>query len=152
MGDFFHGWRRKLGVVALLMACLITTAWVRSLRVEDRLVFFSAKNALQSLHAWNGAVSWTSFYGKTESDSVVLTKAFRNWSTFPAFTGLVRYERYFLWLGVFPACEVSSAGMQGAMCLVSYWSIVVPLMLLSGYLLICQPQPRRPTLSEPGDQ
>lgn len=30
MGDFFRGWRRKLGVVTLAMACVLASAWLRS--------------------------------------------------------------------------------------------------------------------------
>lgn len=30
MGDFFRGWRRKLGGITLAMACVLASAWVRS--------------------------------------------------------------------------------------------------------------------------
>lgn len=30
MGDCFRGWRRKLGVVTLAMACVLASAWLRS--------------------------------------------------------------------------------------------------------------------------
>jgi len=32
MGEFFKGWRRKTGVVTLVMACVFTGGWVRSYR------------------------------------------------------------------------------------------------------------------------
>ena len=35
MGDFFHGWRRKIGVVTLVMALVFVSGWVRSLCAED---------------------------------------------------------------------------------------------------------------------
>lgn len=35
MGEFFKGWRRKVGLVTLAMACVIACLWVRSLGVED---------------------------------------------------------------------------------------------------------------------
>jgi hypothetical protein len=39
MGNLFHGFRRKLGVVTLLLACVFTVGWVRSLIVEDKFAF-----------------------------------------------------------------------------------------------------------------
>ena len=35
MGDFFHGWRRKIGVLALLVALVFSMLWVRSDSVLD---------------------------------------------------------------------------------------------------------------------
>lgn len=35
MREFFRGWRRKLGVVTLVMACGFMAAWIRSLRTID---------------------------------------------------------------------------------------------------------------------
>ena len=39
MGNFFRGWRRKLGVVTLLLACVAMGGWVRSLVIKDRIDF-----------------------------------------------------------------------------------------------------------------
>ena len=39
MPNYFKPWRRKLGVVTLLMACVFTGGWVRSLVVKDKLNF-----------------------------------------------------------------------------------------------------------------
>jgi hypothetical protein len=35
MGDYFKPWRRTIGVLTLLMACVFAGAWVRSLIVCD---------------------------------------------------------------------------------------------------------------------
>jgi hypothetical protein len=39
MGGFFNGWRRKVGLVILLMACVFAAVWVRSKRIEDEFSF-----------------------------------------------------------------------------------------------------------------
>jgi len=39
MKEFFQGWRRKIGVVTLVMALVFMAGWVRSLVVEDELDF-----------------------------------------------------------------------------------------------------------------
>ena len=35
MGDFFRGWRRKIGCVTLMMALVGMAGWVRSHTIED---------------------------------------------------------------------------------------------------------------------
>ena len=35
MGEFFSGWRRKVAVVALVMACVLMVGWIRSLSTQD---------------------------------------------------------------------------------------------------------------------
>jgi len=37
MREFFHGWRRKIGVVTLVMACVLMVGWVRSPETCDLL-------------------------------------------------------------------------------------------------------------------
>ena len=40
MGDFFQGWRRKVGLLTLLMACVFMAGWVRSLFMRDDFGFW----------------------------------------------------------------------------------------------------------------
>lgn len=35
MAEFFRGWKRKVGVVTLVLACLLTAAWIRSSVIYD---------------------------------------------------------------------------------------------------------------------
>ena len=39
MREFFRGWKRKVGVFTLLMACLFAAGWVRNLRSPDAIAF-----------------------------------------------------------------------------------------------------------------
>ena len=36
MGEIFHGWRRKAGCVALMMACLALNGWLWALHMPER--------------------------------------------------------------------------------------------------------------------
>ena len=38
MGDYFRGWRRKIGLATLLLACIMTAGWVRSGTMIDFVV------------------------------------------------------------------------------------------------------------------
>ena len=44
MGDYFKPWRRKIGVLTLVMACVFMGAWVRSNSILDELLLHVAKN------------------------------------------------------------------------------------------------------------
>ena len=55
MGEFFSGWRRKIGVVTLVTACVLMAGWIRSLRDGDVFcVKISAE--LYSLRSGGGCV------------------------------------------------------------------------------------------------
>lgn len=47
MGEFFKGWRRKTGVLTLVMACLFAAVWVRSMYQRD-YQFVSGAHLLSS--------------------------------------------------------------------------------------------------------
>jgi hypothetical protein len=53
MRDFFKSWRRKLGCITLLMAVVVTTAWVRSLFIGDLVLLREYEILCQE-----GAISW----------------------------------------------------------------------------------------------
>src|SRR5262249_20240049 len=48
MSTFFHGWKRKVGVVTLLVACAFAGAWVRGVTICDsvKVVPFTGVNVL----------------------------------------------------------------------------------------------------------
>ncbi|MEK6262669.1 MAG: hypothetical protein AABP62_29075 [Planctomycetota bacterium] len=35
VGEFFKGWRRKAGLVTLVMACVLGVGWMRSMVIRD---------------------------------------------------------------------------------------------------------------------
>jgi hypothetical protein len=45
MREFFRGWRRKVGCVTLVMACVFAVAWVRSFFIWDVLTFPVGRDA-----------------------------------------------------------------------------------------------------------
>ena len=52
MGEFFKGWRRKVGVLTLLIACVFAAGWIRSpprfeLIVFSRFLFVSGPDGFQ---------------------------------------------------------------------------------------------------------
>jgi hypothetical protein len=58
MYTFFHGWRRKMGCVTLMLACGLMAMWMRSDFLLDRTMFVIAgrQHDVQSL---DGKISWS---------------------------------------------------------------------------------------------
>ncbi len=57
MREFFKGWRRKTGLVTLVLACMVMGIWLRSRLVVDQITF-ARGNALQILNSDNGTFVW----------------------------------------------------------------------------------------------
>ena len=58
MWSFFHGWRRKAGVVTLVIACGLICGWVSShfVRVEFRTPIFDSLNVISTAY---GGIEWS---------------------------------------------------------------------------------------------
>jgi hypothetical protein len=147
MRTSFHGWRRKTGVVSLLMACVLMAAWVRSQTTIDLLMvtafgrqvnFISGSGAFMTVCGTLGAVGQkydpkklpqprsTGVYFNCErlSDDRSKPIAWKNWSD----SSLNIY--------------VISRRDDIEIPLISYVSIVLPLTLLSAYLILWKPRKR----------
>ncbi len=116
MWEFFRGWRRKIGVVTLVIAYMFAAGWVRSLFIEDTLVFTdgSQHQTLSSLYGkvyWDSKIEWTFDPG---------------WFTW--FTTDLRVSTLL-------AASLASWETGESYC-IPYWSIVLPLALLSLWLLL----------------
>lgn len=151
MRDFFCGWRRKIGVVTLVLACVFMAEWVRSQTIEDEIIFGSGEGkSFHSLTSSRYGIKWQ----KDASDGV------RHWltgwrcnsieSTGPhePTRGYVdpqvidwRWELYGIDLGRFH--DQTHSTSRVSWWLVPYWSIVIPLTLLSASLLLSKPRPAK---------
>lgn len=116
MRELFRGWKRKLGVVTLLLACVSTAGWVRSFYSKDSIVTIRTPN-LPDRRGYLSAGWISSEQGNIErvtslavgrGGKPMIGTAYRNWS-------------------------------------VPYWSIVLPLTLVSTDLLFSKPRQTPPT-------
>jgi hypothetical protein len=60
MGTYFHGWRRKLGCVALAIAIPFAVSWIRSYVYHEGFSF-SVSGRKHSITTWNGDLIWMAF-------------------------------------------------------------------------------------------
>jgi len=58
MGEFLRGWKRKIGVLTLVMACVFAAGWVRSLSFEDTLDVIVGNHMFHEFHSTGNGVMW----------------------------------------------------------------------------------------------
>jgi hypothetical protein len=111
MGDFFDGWRRKAGTVALAAACVLSIAWTRSYYFSDWII---VKDVGFSLTSRLGGFDYGFNYRHETPDSV------------------------FEWIATDVAKEVWPRFREPGG--IPYWSITIPLTLFSTSLLLYKPR------------
>lgn len=143
MGGFFKGWRRKIGIVTLLMACVFAGGWVRSFHFGDCVLWnsmmFSSHGNLYCVPPQRLTMSW-----ERPEWSVVNVASADIDSSFGQVTWQWRLMGF--GIGVFTIFRTDIL-----VILFPYYSIVIPLTLLSAYLLISRRRPEKP-LATPSPQ
>jgi hypothetical protein len=125
MGEFFKPWRRKIGCVTLVMALVFMLGWVRSLVVQDDIWIVVEDGTRYGLKSWEGGIEYlkmdigNSFphFGRR---AIVFRKKRATQPLWILRDSMLANDTRVLvnWVG-FP-----------------YWSIVIPLTLLSAYLIL----------------
>ena len=150
MGEFFRGWKRKVGVLTLVMACLLMGSWMRSRIGWDALEFFRGSFAIQSdnghlllarivINPSGRELKWSSmpghyWMGPTPNNP---------WQPIPFAQNKIDWS--FRWNG-FESGDVLTTPVTGPsqtwmqFWQVPYWSIVLPLTLISAFLLLSKPR------------
>jgi hypothetical protein len=119
MHTFFPGWRRKAGCVLLVIALLVTCVWLRSLVVADA---FDIR--WQRVYVRHGAV-----ISVDGSVSATLNSQKRS-----------RDQDGIYWVCIAKAEQKVS--LYHYALEIPYWSITMPLTLLSAYLILSKPRKR----------
>lgn len=151
MWSFFRGWRRKAGVVSLVIACIFASGWVRSFATTDWLSLSTRGPARSPLK-----------FVSSEASVAILTRRFPtltermrafdlsvpDWYSRPAVNIEIQPGHWFTWhwklWGFGYATEKGLFNKQSGYLLVMlpYWFLVFPPTLLSAYLLLWKPRKR----------
>jgi len=149
MGDYFKPWRRKSGVVTLVMACVLSVAWARSRSVNDVLWIQSGNYREFSLLSGEGTLTVTygwpvevaeflkshSDYGWTTSEKGTASgHRFRWWAPIGSYKGGRYVQTAPIWV------PNHSAEQPLLHVWFEYWLFAIPLTLLSAYLLLSKPR------------
>ncbi len=149
---FFQPFRRKLGVVTLIMACAFAAGWVRSRLIVD-FVWYPSTTSGYSIESLQGMIRLTKGtpvapsapiqFGSDNLWASPYLKFADNGEPLPfnpdEKLDLIRQSDWLL----FRVCNgriKSSSIAQIEMCIIPYWSIVTPLTLISALLLFTNPR------------
>lgn len=147
MGRYFKPLRRRLGVVTLVMACIFGEAWVRSFTFSDGVWIRGGDKSLHMLFSmpnWCGWIlvpckqgrlpdKWPGFYGWHKT---TLNPRFQA----DPFDGV--HQHIVILTGGFNF-HISREETNYHL-IAPYRSIVLPLILLSAYLLLTKPRAKHP--------
>ena len=153
MGEFFRGWRRKLGCVTLMLALVFTVAWARS-EVKYDFVSLHLRRATYKIGSLAGTV-------RLIQETAPMQREFHmgspllHWSSGDTskLLGLKTdehgrrrvdwddgYDVKWRWEWNGFAFGVATRGkFRFEASNVPYWSIVIPLTLISAWLLLSKP-------------
>lgn len=144
---FFKPLRRKLGVVTLAIACVVVWVWMRSYNTDDCAEFTIGILGHPGVHSSRAGMTFVTDYRGGE-EQVKQEPWFLSWhlvSTrmvgrrMPDWLAdqykLRTQQRFLCTTGDF----VEPAGNHRAFVRVGHWSIIAPLCLLSGFLLLAKP-------------
>jgi len=135
----FKPWRRKIGVLTLVMACVFAAGWVRSLSVLNFLHRSAGLVSYMEFESSNGNLVWWSTSKHEFANPPRLT-----WSI-----GDLQYrfqfieDRHVRWSLKIWGFRIGEA-YRRKVWVIPYWSIVIPLTLISAYLLLSKPRVAKP--------
>ena len=148
MREFFRGWRRKAGLAALATALLLMTGWMRSYIIRDAILI-RYPGAHHFVLSTSGGIGWLN-YAQSQSEPKYLTQ-WRSTKTPGAVTadhlGGLEVARRWEWCGFSVGSAAypphSSRPAQLEIWIAPYWPLVLPLTLLSAWLLLIKPGPAK---------
>jgi hypothetical protein len=156
MPTFFKPLRRKIGLVTLVLACVLTSAWLRSCYRLDlislnslcpRVTFVSGGGRFQIVDGQ--FASMIAVHGSSAIDIVERKITFAR----------VDLNRWPMHRWIWPSLQgwpitkfeiqTSSGTNETVVNMLPYWPIVIPLTLLSAWMLLSKPKPCNPSTTIP---
>jgi hypothetical protein len=136
MGYYFKGWRRNTGVVTLVMACVAMGGWVRSAHVEDDIQILIP--IFNFLSVDSGDQTFCIIVGQHSRNDLPLASWETSLPSLPMRQYEPTYEMSFWGIGVFVVDDMLFFDYSGVFA--PYWAVVIPLTLLSAFLLLSKPR------------
>ena len=141
MGQFFKSWRRIAGIVTLVLALASIVGWVRSFYVND-VILFPTANAMNTWISDKHGLSWLTMAQTTEEHEEQMKEfdvPFVIAFAFPQSLDLRGWKRKSTFYG-FELFERDRHELTDRVQIIPYGSIVVPLTLISLWLLLSKPR------------
>lgn len=149
MQELFRGWKRKVGVVTLVMACVSAAGWMRSTDVADAIFIPTGEESTGNdttdvIWSSNSRIAWGRFLQSVWNGD---SRSIRIESNELLGGHLLGVPPFFNDNDTEWDLSVCGFGIGSSrttpmtsMWVISYWSIVPPLTLLSAWLLLSKPR------------
>lgn len=148
MGGYFSGWRRKLGLAALGLACVLLIGWVRSIRTKDVFQLRVAKTRVWFLTSNKSWIYWQ-FVRESFPSQLTLQQTTIVGFAPPSislsslhFVGSADDANHFVVLATEQLSILVNAqrsyypGLKMDVLGAPYWSLVLPFTAISAWLLL----------------
>ncbi len=138
MGEFFKGWRRKTGLVTLAMACVLMAGWMRAAVTVDTYPL----TRQEAIVSGDGHV--TAVFARRHGPEYWYMAFTKRVDGGPG--GSLKWEQRWRWTVAGVECGVDILLVNGTemdeakWCRIPYWEIVLPLTLLSAWLILIKPR------------
>lgn len=145
MQEFFRGWKRKTGIVTLLITCMLTAGWVRSTRMYERFGYRTGESCFHWIYSVRGEIWWIR---SQEHDGHL---DFKWYASGPDTTFLLCLpsDRTWYWrIGKLEYGEYAETFLKHRYVMMPYWLLVIPLTLVSAWLFFSKLRPTKATQSE----
>jgi hypothetical protein len=156
MGEIFKGWRRTTGVLTLLAACVFMGGWVRSGWIADGIwyptdtssYFVDSLHGVIRLYIATPDKSTPVFRGRrfTFSSENARSAPFAKFNDKGEPMPFDPWEKLDVirrldWLGInIGTANFKESNSKVEMCVIHYWSIVIPMTLMSLWFLLSRPR------------
>lgn len=124
MGDFFHGWRRKIGVAILLIACAVLFVWARGVATGD-CIGFIAGDGMYFVSSTDHGFEFRKSFDPPAVGSPPIW-----WNRAPLYSAPM----------IFP--NEGDLVIELPVWNMFHWAIVLPPTILSAYLILLPPRQR----------
>ena len=153
MREFFHGWRRKAGCITLVIACAFMGMWLRANQICDYYLFGSGHDReSHSIVSTAAGLYWAREELPPDSSARKFSRSYQpGWNASP-------YEDYDWPKDFTTTIDVWKVDWRWRLCgfdfgeyhsisrtwywVIPYWSIVLPLTVLSACLILWKPRKR----------
>lgn len=154
MREFFRGWKRKIGCMTLVMACVFMGAWIRGHGTKDIIATGNGRGL--AYHEFNSSYQGIMWYSHTSDLGYQWDAGWyrvrifdrESFNPLAQFADEMAIDRRWQWLG-FDCGQVhdpDSPSFKTSWFLIPYWSTTIPLTLISAFLLLSKP--RKSTLKK----
>jgi hypothetical protein len=165
MREFFRGWRRRAGVAALVMACAFAGMWLRSRVIVDTLIYRPETLACHSLTCSSNGIEYIrgDNFPVKEREPPCWCLDWKSEARNPRYAPYWGYELLldefsygFRWQ-VYEFRDVLISEGSGLalnppridICVIPWWAVMLPLILLSAYLILIPSRKQPRMVSQP---